>query len=296
MAHVIHTDSKAEWLEARRSIITATDMQKLHSTKTRRCWEEIVAAKEGKVDSFKGNRYTGWGNEREPEIAKWVRVFLDERLEWNEESAERYQDIYVSDENELWGCTPDMIGDGMCCQIKTAGVIDPDKYFVQCLWEKIVTGVEDHFLVIEPRLEDEAGRWAPGEPVHFATVATDEMVEALKTTAREFETFWLHGTDPEWMGGRTEGDAELAGLLSHWGELKREEHRIKDALDAVGKDIRGLVGVGTTEAGGYQVQVVQPKPTRRFDQKSFRADHAELAEQYMKESASSERMTIKEVA
>lgn len=295
MAQVVSTTNKDEWLEARRSIITATDMQKLHSTKTRRCWEEIVAAKEGKVDSFKGNRYTEWGNEREPEIAKWVRVFLDERLEWNEESAERYQDIYVSDENELWGCTPDMIGDGVCCQIKTAGVIDPDKYFVQCLWEKIVTGVEDHFLVIEPRLEDEAGCWVPGEPVHFATVATDEMVEALKTTAREFEEFWLHGTLPPWMGGE-EVPEELPGLLARYGELLEVQQELDAEMKPLKEQIKALAPEGTTEVDGWQIQLVQPKPRKTFDTRGFKKDHADLAAQYMKESPSSMRMTIKAVA
>lgn len=294
MAHVIHTDSKAEWLEARRSIITATDMQKLHSTKTRACWEQVRNSKQGVKDSFTGNVFTEWGNRREPHIAQWAKVFIDDRLEWNEEGEDRYQDIYVSDDNELWGCTPDMIGPGVCCQIKTSQDVVPDRYQVQCQWEKLVTGVEYHWLVIEPRLQGAAG-FEPGTPEFWPVILTDEQAEALKQTAREFEAFWLHGTLPPWMGGE-EVPEELPGLLARYGELLEVQQELDAEMKPLKEQIKALAPEGTTEVDGWQIQLVQPKPRKTFDTRGFKKDHADLAAQYMKESPSAVRMTIKEVA
>lgn len=88
-----------EWLEQRREVITATEIARaIRSPKYAR---ELREEKRTGVQSFTGNRYTEWGKEREPVIAKHVRLEIDSSLEAND-------DLWVDDAG-LIGATPDMV-------------------------------------------------------------------------------------------------------------------------------------------------------------------------------------------
>ncbi len=141
-------EDRPEWLGARRSGLTATEIKELWMASPGQrvlLQAELIEKKLGrKQDSFQGNKYTAWGKEREPVIAELVR----ERFGIQPESR-----LVRAAANSRHLASPDGIGVGfdgelVIGEIKTSGKdIAPESpafvatgYLVQMVWQGYVIG------------------------------------------------------------------------------------------------------------------------------------------------------------
>lgn len=145
---------RAAWLAERAQGITATEIRDLVKGKLRQ--DDLIALKLGrKVDSFTGNQYTDWGNEREAVIAEAIRG-----IGFDPESR-----VFHATSNSRHLASPDGIGiqfDGeiVVSEIKTSGkdircgtrAYDDTGYELQMQWVMWVTGAERCLYVFEERL------------------------------------------------------------------------------------------------------------------------------------------------
>ena len=144
---VASSDDWDEWLIARSSSVTATDIARLAAGGPA-VWATIRAEKQGHR-SFHGNKYTEWGKAREPVIAAGSAVRALNML--------HNTTFYVRDGTNI-GATPDLItrDDSLVGDIKTAKLpengewtMPPQKYIDQCLIQMWVMGAEGAALVVE---------------------------------------------------------------------------------------------------------------------------------------------------
>lgn len=79
MADIVSSDDREAWIEARRSIVTASDVAAILGENEYRTREQVIMEKAGLAEEFKGNERTELGLALEPWIAERAR----ERWGWN---------------------------------------------------------------------------------------------------------------------------------------------------------------------------------------------------------------------
>lgn len=272
---VMRSRNREEWLENRRSVLTGTEIAQL-MTGGARTWERVRAAKAGAVQEF-DTRYMQWGRLREPEIAQFVKTFVDSRLEANDQ-------FLVSDELGF-GCTPDMIGgvhhegDGLVAdivgEIKTSKYPVPRiatdakwlKYLVQCQVELMVTGADE--LVFAWEQHDD--QWPTPTP-HDISCQSVEWDKPLQKKIVETVERFYEGAPP--------GDAvtdivrDLRRVTNQIEALKAQDRVLRDQL-------KEQLQVGDKLAvDGASVSYYEPAQRSRFDTKAFTKAHPDLAEEY----------------
>lgn len=191
----VDSTDEAAWHAARsraddgQIVVTASEVAALASGGTS-TWANLRAEKAGGKSRWGGNEYTEWGHEREPIIADAVRA-LYPQLSHNSR-------LVIQDEDPRWRATPDMIGGGMLCQIKTVlwtgekwAYFDvPKRYSDQMQWEMFTTGKPVNLLAVEyyDRLED--GVFVPTflfEDPHIIPIERDDdRIAELVAIAEQF--------------------------------------------------------------------------------------------------------------
>lgn len=281
-------EDEAQWLAQRREYVTASEIHTIATSPA--SWSRIRAEKETGERTFHGNAVTRWGHEREPEIARFVRVFVDSSIVPND-------DLFVLDGTNL-AATPDMVSDNLTdgCEtigeLKTAGrqIIRPewetDKhgqriihtmmpdgfpkpgYWSQVQYQLFVMGAEVCVFACEVREETEDG-FAPGE-TRVMLIGPDKARQAeLVDIAERF----LAGCDP------TDGVVTPDGLQNLvWDYLDAKE-RMEDAKGA----IEEIVGTDpeTYVLDGAKVIVTADGKSTRLDAKAMEKDHPDIAAHYM---------------
>lgn len=158
---------EAQWFEARRNGVTATDVAKLEKGGGA-IRAQLLQEKRTGERTFFGNAYTAWGLEREPVIGEWVE----------QKFGHKPSDVtFHADGNVRHLATPDglHIKDGIVtiAEIKTSKHwLEPgtdafmeSHYMAQCQWQMMVTGVMECLFVWEQRL-GEPGSFEVGERGH----------------------------------------------------------------------------------------------------------------------------------
>lgn len=178
---------RAAWLAERAQGITATEIRDLVKGKLRQ--DDLIALKLGrKVDSFTGNQYTDWGNEREAVIAAGLRGM----------GIEPESRVFHGERNSRHLASPDGIGvefDGavVVSEIKTSGkdirrgtpAYEATGYELQMQYAMGVTGADRCLFVFEERITFQ-GAFVPGQ-LYTEWVPRDEAIIAeLMTRADEF--------------------------------------------------------------------------------------------------------------
>lgn len=178
---------RAAWLAERAQGVTATEIRDLVKGKLRQ--DDLIALKLGrKVDSFSGNQFTDWGNEREPVIAAGVRgMGIDPESR-----------VFHGERNSRHLASPDGIGvefDGalVVSEIKTSGKdirrgtpdYEATGYELQMQYAMGVTGADRCLFVFEERLTVD-GRFVPGQLYTEWVPRDEEIIAALMTRADEF--------------------------------------------------------------------------------------------------------------
>lgn len=163
-------EDRAAWLEARRSVITATEAKQLamapNATARKRVVEALVDEKLN-GSKFSGNHFTHWGTLREPVIIEQLSLRYGLRT---------CGLLVHAEDNPRHAATPDAVGvnfDGLLdlAEIKTSkndlrrGLPGFDRagYWFQMQWQMRCTGARRVLYVLEQH-DDDWSRWDLSDP------------------------------------------------------------------------------------------------------------------------------------
>ena len=272
----IKTESREQWLDARRRYVTATEVAQL-VRRGQDYWDELREIKAGQrtapdISNLPAVRH---GREREALIAPYVQS-LEKGMVPNE-------DLYVR--NDRYAATPDLVGDGIVGEIKTikdtrlaklqqARGWPTGQYYDQVQWQLFVTGAIACIFAWEP-YEDWDGELVPREDMrdHITIHRDDARINQLQEVADAF------------LDGRgVDIPTEVQVLLSQLRDVRKEkEHIAQPILDrekALLDEIKQLAGgkAASWDSGDIRVSVSAPGESQRFDKKKLFADNPSLVE------------------
>ena len=296
---ILNSSSREEWLEQRKGYLTATDIASIRtgSEKSfRELWE-----KKHKGDSFRGNRFTEWGNEREPHTGAHVQAVLGKsELLPNDQ-------LYVKDGTKH-AATPDMVSkDGsFSCQIKTVGLSRdwgniahlPQDYRAQVEWEMYVLGIDECLFVWEQRLDGEDG-FIVGETKHGLVKSDPKLRAKLLQIAADFEEY--EPAEVEDGGDDFTVRAliqELTDVMARRREIADQDKQLKEKLETVQKSLLAELG-DEPKRIGYPEGVLEVNAGRvasRFDRKAFAAEYPDLESKFVVESVGKPTVSFKAVS
>ena len=289
----IKTESREQWLDARRRYVTATEVAQL-VRRGQDYWDELREIKAGSrtAPDISGLPAVRHGREREALIVPYVQS-LEEGMVPND-------DLYVR--NGRYAATPDLVGDGIVGEIKTikdtrlaklqaAKGWPTGQYYDQVQWQLFVTGAIACVFAWEP-YEDWDGELVPREDMreHITIHRDEERIKALREVADAF------------LDGRgVDIPTEVQVLLSQLRDVRKEKEHIaqpiidreKQLLD----EIKQLAGgkAATWDSGDIRVSVSAPGESQRFDKKKLFADNPQLAESdYVTVSRTAPRVRVTE--
>ena len=289
----IKTESREQWLDARRKYVTATEVAQL-ARRGQDYWDELREVKAGQrtAPDISGLPAIRHGREREAVIVPYVQS-LEEGMVPN-------SDLYVR--NQRYAATPDLVGDGIVGEIKTikdkrlaklqqAKGWPTGQYYDQVQWQLFVTGAIACIFAWEP-YEDWDGELVPREDMreHITIHRDEERIKALQEVADAF------------LDGRgVDIPTEVQVLLSQLRDVRKEkEHIAQPIIDrekALLDEIKQLAGgkAASWDSGDIRVTVSAPGETKRFDKKKLFADNPQLAESdYVTVSRTAPRVRVTE--
>ena len=289
----IKTESREQWLDARRRYVTATEVAQL-VRRGQDYWDELREIKAGQrtAPDISGLPAIRHGREREALIVPYVQS-LEEGMVPNE-------DLYVR--NDRYAATPDLVGDGIVGEIKTikdtrlaklqaAKGWPTGQYYDQVQWQLFVTGAIACIFAWEP-YEDWGGELVPREDMreHITIHRDEERIKALQEVADAF------------LDGRgVDIPTEVQVLLAQLRDVRKEKEHVaqpiidreKELLD----EIKQLAGgkAASWDSGDIRVTVSAPGESKRFDKKKLFADNPQLAESdYVTVSRTAPRVRVTE--
>lgn len=299
---ILNSSSREEWLEQRKGFITATDIASIR-TGSEKAFRELWEKKH-KGDSFRGNRFTEWGNEREPEIAKWVQgIKACADLEPNDQ-------LYVKDGTKH-ACTPDMVGEDendnlLSCQIKTVGKSRyfedcahmPAEYKAQVEWEMYVLGIDECAVCWEERVDVGDG-FEPGErQIEF--VQSDPKLRAkLIEIAEKFEAYEPdeieEGEDSFMIRALIQ---ELRQAIEARRSLTEQDKQIKADIERIQGELLAELGEDPRRISYPEgmLEVEAGRVSSRFDRKAFAAEYPDLEEKFIVQSVGKPSVSLKEAS
>ena len=289
----IKTESREQWLEARRKYVTATEVAQL-VRRGQDYWDELREIKAGSrtAPDISGLPAVRHGREREALIVPYVQS-LEQGMVPN-------SDLYVR--NERYAATPDLVGDGIVGEIKTikdtrlaklqtAKGWPTGQYYDQVQWQLFVTGAIACIFAWEP-YEDWGGGLVPREDMRDnITIHRDDVrITQLQEVADAF------------LDGRgVDIPTEVQVLLSQLRDVRKEkEHIAQPILDREKQlldEIKQLAGgkAASWDSGDIRVSVSAPGESKRFDKKKLFADNPGLVEaDYVTVSRTAPRVRVTE--
>ena len=289
----IKTESREQWLDARRRYVTATEVAQL-ARRGQDYWDELREIKAGDrtAPDISGLPAVRHGREREALIVPYVQS-LEQGMAPNE-------DLYVR--NDRYAATPDLVGDGIVGEIKTikdtrlaklqaAKGWPTGQYYDQVQWQLFVTGAIACIFAWEP-YEDWDGELVPREDMrdNITIHRDEERINQLQEVADAF------------LDGRgVDIPPEVQVLLSQLRDVRKEkEHIAQPILDREKQlldEIKRLAGgkEATWDSGDVRVSVSAPGESKRFDKKKLFADNPQLAESdYVTVSRTAPRVRVTE--
>lgn len=296
---ILNSSSREEWLEQRKGYLTATDIASIR-TGSEKAFRELWEKKH-KGDSFRGNRFTEWGNEREPHIGAHVQSVLGKsELLPNDQ-------LYVKDSTRH-AATPDMVSEdgSFSCQIKTVGLSRdwddiahlPLDYRAQVEWEMYVLGIEECLFVWEQRLDGEDG-FIVGETKHGLVKSDPKLRARLLQIAADFEEY--EPAEVEDGGDDFTVRAliqDLVETMEERSELMAQEKVLKERLEKIQHDLLQEIGEDPRRIGYPEgvLEVNAGRVSNRFDRKAFAAEYPDLESKFIVESVGKPTVSFKAVS
>jgi hypothetical protein len=228
------TDRPA-WLAERRTGITATEIRDLYLGKI--TIAKLVALKLGRItDSFSGNQYTAWGNEREPVIAAEAERRFGVRPESRVfHAADEYRFLASPD-----GVGEDFDGNPVISELKTAGMdiapgteaYDRKGYYIQKVWGMRVMRALRCLYGWEYRLDTPDG-FVPGL-LQFQWIEWDaraqKLAAELEVLARKVLAALDAAAGEEYVAPVVDDELDtLAVNLLRFREMEADGKRAKEA-------------------------------------------------------------------
>lgn len=261
---IIARESEAQWLDARRKFVTATDIGRLANGGPS-AFAAVKAEKLG-ASGFRDNRYTEWGHEREPVILGHLEFLYG--IIPNDA-------LYV---REGRAATPDGIGPEHLGEAKTtvrpwadlaALRADKPQYYDQTQWALDVVGLEKTGFGFEPH-----ENFIPGEVQCFEIPRDDARLAELYEVEQRFLEYWDADQDTgEWD--------EFMARYAVAEAAQKEAQAVVDALKMEFRERAGDQEIAADTPFG-KISYSLPKPRATFDTTAFKKAHADLAEQFTK--------------
>lgn len=286
---IIPRTSEAQWIAERQLRVTATDIGRLANGGPA-AKAAIKTEKQG-VTTFRGNRYTEWGHEREP-------ILLD-HLEFLHDMTPNSA-LFVRGGR---AATPDgvhYVGRDLMklAEVKTtlvdwwrggdAGTIEAlrkqkRQYLDQVYWAQLVCEVGETVFAWEPHHD-----FLPGEIRTIVIPRDEERIEQLLEVEAEFRAFW-EGDD---TGG------EWADFMERYAMAEQEFKRAQEALDELKNEVRERGGSGEiSEVTPFgNISFTWPKASERIDTTALKKEFPDIARKFTKATAPKQqtlRITVK---
>lgn len=276
---ILKSNSREEWLEQRQNFLTATDIVKLYNGQPE-TWENIRQSKINPPEEFY-SPYTEWGKEREPEIVRYSKVFIDSSLQPNDQ-------LYVSTKYPRIAATPDMVstdavGDVFSGEIKTSKTdlsIIPLKYEIQMEVQMLVLGTTDCAFVweqYEEVLVDGERKFIPKTPNHQMYKSDPVKRQRIIEIANRF-----YGE-----GEKSDSEDALEELLKRHAEIVHRENLLKAEKEQIRLEMLKITGDQDFQFSSPigKITYFSTAPRTTFDAKKFAEDHPDLHSQYLKQGA-----------
>ena len=282
MSYIILNDGtdRESWLEARRHVITATEVATLaHAGAAGRA--TLLAEKLGKGRHFGGNAYTEHGNAREGFILNWVH---------SEFGITPSAALIAAVDNPTYAATPDGLGPDAGAEGKTTSKPWPERsdvparYMDQCQWGMRVSGLPRWLFAWE---EHENFIPTHMEPKWFWIDRDDDRIAELEVLADSFLAEVAAPYQP------TKYD-DLIALYNQQRSIVKtaqadlDETDVKVRVMLAGLDSEKVV----TPFGNLTWST--PKPRVTFDSTRFKTDQPDVYLQYVKESQAKPSLRITE--
>lgn len=273
------SEERAEWLAARREVVTATDVARLASGGSK-VWARIKAEKKAEEDGSFFTPAMRWGVEREPIIAG---ILSDD---WQHNTH-----LIHHRERPEFAATPDLVHrwHEWVADIKVAKFSEdwepPQRYVDQVQWQMYMCDAEDAYLFVEFYEESSGTFWPLPQVKSFPIQRDDERIEYLVGLADSFIDGSEEVSDLDVLLVRyADADAQVKAAQAVLKEAKStiEEH-IADK-DAPFKYVSDFGSISLS--ADYKKQIV--------DVPALRKEQPEIAELYTKTTAAkgSLRITI----
>lgn len=259
---------------------------------------DLLLEKAGyKVDEFKGNIYTDYGNALEPAIRDWINA--------SESKGDKFVEgkhVREAEPDELIGCRIHTDGENSdaILEIKTTGQVYADVrdykiYLVQLLYYMVLTGKPNGLLAVYERPEDLALEFDSRrlqtyqisiddykDVVDEINGAIERFIEDLaKVKANPFitEAELLPAEIPDITSRILAFESQLDYLKKVEATVKAEKDRLKKAMEAC--------NVKTFKTpNGYTITRVEDgvdSTKKAFNEKRFKESEPELYEKYLED-------------
>lgn len=264
----------SEHYEARKGLITATDIAKLANGGPA-AWRVVKETKQGGGREIPRTRAMQWGLDREAEIVDFLSFYED--LTPNSEIVVREGTNHAS--------TPDAVGDRVGAEVKTTRVdwqlrdgahlreVRPD-YYDQVQWQIYTCDFDRVLFGYEPHRDYEP------LPKHYVVVARDqERIDELVAIAAQFAEYLV---TEEQVG-------EFDDLLAEYKVASDALVEAEEAVKAVRARIQERIGEREelsvkTVFGSFTWQT--PKPRVSLDSTLLKSELPDVFEKYSKVSES----------
>lgn len=261
--------SRDDWLAQRRDYVTATDVAYLYTSPA--SWSRIRAEKDGTAPERGTSPEMEWGTNREAALVAYAQTV--------EPSIVPNDRVCVHPDGP-WAATPDGIGDGVVCEVKTGSVSGlasaRRRHMCQMQWQMWVTGTSGCLYVTEVRDWDDMG-FTPGERSHEWIDRDEDLIAELLDVAERF----LAGD------GVTELDVLIAQVVDVQAELEKVSARLDEAKQALREHIGDR---DFSHEGPFgRVSLTLPKPRVSLDQKRLQAEYPDVFSECQKTSEPGKR-------
>lgn len=261
--------SEGAWLAQRRDYITATDVAYLSTSPA--SWAKIRAEKDGTAPDRGSSLEMQWGTAREAALVAYAQTI--------EPTICPNDNVCVHPDGP-WAATPDGIGVGVVCEVKTGSVNGlasaRRRHQAQMQWQMWVTGASGCLYVTEVREWDDMG-FTPGERSHEWVDRDEDHIAELLDVAERF----LSGDDV----------TELDVLIAAVDDIQAEADKVSERLDEAKSALRDHIGDRDfSHEGPYgRVSYTLPKPRESLDTKRLKAERPDVASEFTTLTAPSKR-------
>ena len=240
---VVDADApREEWMDARSEGVTASEVHEI-ATGSRKAWAAVLDRKLN-GSTFKGNRHTRRGHERESLLLDYAKELR--------RSAEPNGALWAAESNSRHLATPDGIGDGFVIEVKShdfghvLGPIPP-AHRSQMQWQMYVMGADEALYIRE--VMDEDGQGSLDDPETITVARDDDYIAWLVSRADAFLDWWDNDCPPT-----DDMDEETAAVLEEWVQAKRELEPIAKREAAARKKLTALMKKRPNSKFGVQLQ------------------------------------------